>query len=141
MGARPKAPCSSIRRALVLVAIAALVLLAVLLPNTEIAWMRENWDWFNAPMLLIERVGGPISLIHFWLFLLLGVAMALAVPQLHAVAAGASILLFGTLTELLQVFVPGRQARISDVAVDLGAGLLGWLCTRWIVSARNRHDI
>jgi VanZ family protein len=41
-----------------------------------------------------------------------------------------ALLLLGVATELVQLLVPGRHARVSDVAVDLGAGLLGWLAIR-----------
>ena len=59
----------------------AVVLISILLPNTSIAWMREHWSWFNRPMLAIELVGGVVNLVHAVLFVLLGMATALAFPR------------------------------------------------------------
>ncbi|MDE2406736.1 MAG: VanZ family protein [Xanthomonadaceae bacterium] len=117
-------------RSVLLLVITVQVLVALLLPNTTIAWMREHWHWFNLPMSWVERIGGPLNLIHVALFLLLGAALALRFPHWPARRAGIALLAFGTLTELAQLFVPGRHARLSDVGVDLLAGLLGWLCIR-----------
>ena len=48
------------------------ILVAVLLPNHNLAWMREHWSWFNRPMLWIEDTGGPVNLVHLALFVLFG---------------------------------------------------------------------
>jgi VanZ family protein len=115
---------------LLLVLLVLLVLLSVLLPNTGIAWMRENWAWFNRPMLWIERVDSAVNIVHAVLFLLLGMATRIALPHWPLARVALALLLLGVATELVQLLVPGRHARVSDVAVDLGAGLLGWLAIR-----------
>jgi VanZ family protein len=115
---------------LLLVLLVLLVLLSVLLPNTGIAWMRENWAWFNRPMLWIERVDSAVNIVHAVLFLLLGMATRIALPHWPVGRVALALLLLGVATELVQLLVPGRHARISDVAVDLGAGMLGWVVIR-----------
>lgn len=108
----------------------AVVLISILLPNTGIAWMREHWSWFNRPMLAIERVGGAVSLVHAVLFVLLGTATRLAFPRWRLRQAAGAFLLFGIATELVQFVIPGRHPRLSDVAVDLVAAVLGWTALR-----------
>jgi VanZ family protein len=76
---------------------------------------------------------------HALAFVLLGFAFALAYPRQRMLAAGISVVLIGAL-ELLQLFVPGRHARLEDFVVDaltalVGfaiAAIVGWLTrTHW----------
>jgi VanZ family protein len=112
---------------LLLAVLLLVIMLSVLLPNTCIAWMRENWDWFNRPMLWIERMDSAVNIVHAVLFLLLGMATRIAMPHWPVRRVALALLALGVATELAQLLVPGRHARVSDVAVDLGAGLLGWV--------------
>jgi len=41
-----------------------------------------------------------------------------------------AVISLGVATELLQLFVPGRHFRISDIVVDASAGVLGWAVVR-----------
>lgn len=62
---------------------------------------------------------------HALAFVLLGFAFALAYPRQRLWAAGLSVILIGLL-ELLQLFVPGRHARLEDFLVDALAALAGF---------------
>jgi VanZ family protein len=108
----------------------AVVLASVLLPNTGIAWMRDHWAWFNRPMLLIERIDSAVNLVHAILFLLLGMAVRLGLPRWRLGRVVLAFAVLGIATELVQLLVPGRHARVSDVVVDVVAGLLGWAAMR-----------
>lgn len=109
------------------------VLTSVLLPNSDIAWMREQWPWFNQPMLAIERIGGAVNLVHVVLFVLLGMATRIALPRSRLKQVAGAFLLFAISTELAQFFIPGRHPRLSDVTVDVVAGVLGWAAMRGLV--------
>lgn len=111
----------------------AFVLLSVLLPNTSIAWMRDNWSWFNWPMLLIERAQSSVNLIHAILFIVLGMTSRLALPRWRLGRVALAFLLLGVATEMVQMLVPGRHPRLSDVLVDVVAGVLGWAAMRGLV--------
>jgi VanZ family protein len=62
---------------------------------------------------------------HALAFILLGLAFALAYPRQRIPAAGISVVLIGIL-ELLQLFVPGRHARLEDFIVDALTALVGF---------------
>jgi VanZ family protein len=62
---------------------------------------------------------------HGLAFVLVGLAFALAYPRQRLLAAGLSVALIGVL-ELLQLFVPGRHARLEDFLVDALAALAGF---------------
>src|SRR5215468_10169343 len=61
---------------------------------------------------------------HLLAFVLVGLAFALAYPRARVRAAGLAVILTGLL-ELLQLFVPGRHARLEDFVVDALAALTG----------------
>ena len=62
---------------------------------------------------------------HALAFVLLGLAFALAYPRHRMLAAGISVVMIGVL-ELLQLFVPGRHARLEDFIVDALTALVGF---------------
>jgi VanZ family protein len=62
---------------------------------------------------------------HALAFVLVGLAFALAYPRHRLLAAGLTVVMTGVL-ELLQLFVPGRHARLEDFLVDALATLAGF---------------
>jgi VanZ family protein len=62
---------------------------------------------------------------HAFAFVLLGLSFALAYPRQRMLAAGISVVMIGVL-ELLQLFVPGRHARLEDFIVDALTALAGF---------------
>jgi VanZ family protein len=62
---------------------------------------------------------------HLLAFVLVGLAFAAAYPRQRRFAAGMSVVAIGIL-ELLQLFVPGRHARLEDFVVDALAALAGF---------------
>ena len=75
---------------------------------------------------------------HALAFVLVGLAVGLAFPQRKWLVAAVSVVLIGLL-ELMQLWAPGRHARLEDFVVDAvtacvglaGAALIGWLTARW----------
>lgn len=96
-----------------------LITAAVLLPNTDLSWMRSNWLWFNLSMGWIERANLPFNLTHAILFTGLGASARLSFARLRLCPGAWLMALFAGATELVQIWVPGRHARWSDFAVDL----------------------
>jgi VanZ family protein len=79
---------------------------------------------------------------HASAFVLLGVAFALGYPRHRSLAAGLTVLFCGAL-ELLQLFVPGRHARLEDFLVDALATLGGFAIVSIIdfaMSSRRRSN-
>src|SRR5437764_9910863 len=63
----------------------------------------------------------PHALEHFAVFLLVGAAFALGYPRRQLAIAAAAVPVTAVL-ELLQLFAPGRHARLSDFVINaLGA--------------------
>ncbi len=72
---------------------------------------------------------------HAVAFILLGLAFALAYPKQRTLAAGIAVIMIGVL-ELLQLFTPGRHARLEDFVVDALAALTGFAIIGWLTRAR-----
>ena len=79
---------------------------------------------------------------HALAFVLVGLAVGLAFPRRKLLVAAVSVALIGLL-EIMQLWAPGRHARLEDFVVDavtasvglVGAAVLGWLAARWRGSA------
>lgn len=112
------------------------VFVAVLLPAEWINGLRHRWWWFTYPLDRIESVRSAVNLIHAILFLLLGWAAHLALPRWRLGGVAMAFLFLGGATELAQLVVPGRHSRLSDVLVDVVAGVLGWAAMRCLARLR-----
>lgn len=103
------------------------VLVSVLLPSADIGWMRHRWRWFTYPLDWIESRHSAVNLVHAILFLLLGGAMRIALRMWSLRRAALALALLGVATELMQLAIPGRHARFTDVVVDVAAGVAGFM--------------
>ena len=88
-----------------------------------------------APAPLRPGTGVSHNLEHFGSFLIAGIIWRLAYADRLVLWLG-TMPVFAGGVELLQIFVPGRHARLSDFAVDALARL--WPKFEW-VSDRSRH--
>jgi VanZ family protein len=68
--------------------------------------------------------GAPSPVEHFAMFFLVGSAFALGYSRSDYPLCGAAIVFAGSL-ELLQRFVPGRHARLSDFVIDALSAVIG----------------
>jgi VanZ family protein len=75
---------------------------------------------------------------HALAFVLTGVAFGLAYPRHRLLAATAAVIVIGAI-EILQLWAPGRHARLEDFVVDALAACVGlaivagfdWTIARW----------
>jgi VanZ family protein len=75
---------------------------------------------------------------HALAFVLVGLAVGLAFPQRRLLVAAISVVLIGLL-EIMQLWAPGRHARLEDFLVDAAtaciglavAAAIGWTAARW----------
>jgi VanZ family protein len=77
---------------------------------------------------------------HALAFVLIGLAFGLAYPRNRLFTAGVAVVLIGVL-ELLQLWMPGRHARLEDFAVDAMAACAGFAITTLdLVTAWSRRS-
>jgi hypothetical protein len=75
---------------------------------------------------------------HTLAFVMIGIAFALAYPQHRRLAVGVSIVMIGVL-EVLQLWAPGRHARVEDFVVDALAACAGFAITAIVGWALRAH--
>ena len=121
-------------------AILAMVMTALLLPRAAVDWIAKRWSWIGLVLQWVDHAHLAINLLHVVLFVPLGVSMACALRRQGLSGAIGLLLGLGALTEALQSVIPGRHAKLSDVAVDLLAGLVGWCLVRSMSALRLRWD-
>ena len=63
---------------------------------------------------------------HAFAFLLIGLAFGSAYPQTRTIVAAIAVAMTGVL-ELLQLWAPGRHARLEDFLVDALAACVGFI--------------
>jgi VanZ family protein len=105
--------------------------------------------WLLAAAVTFATLGPPSSRPHAAIthdgehalaFVLVGLAFAIAYPRQRLLVAGLSVVLIGIL-ELLQLFVPGRHARLEDFLVDALTALIGFAIVAvgdWLLRSRWR---
>jgi VanZ family protein len=77
---------------------------------------------------------------HALAFLLVGLAFGLAYPRRRLLTAGIAVVLIGVL-EMLQLWMPGRHARLEDFIVDALAACAGIalaVLLDWLMSLMRR---
>jgi VanZ family protein len=62
---------------------------------------------------------------HFVVFLLIGIVAGLNFKKVGLVFSIASIAVFASLTEAMQLLVSGRTTSLNDFFIDVVAGVLG----------------
>lgn len=84
-------------------------------------WLPARFDWrsLQAEGIEVSDYG------HFLMFLLLGVALSVARPDLSAKHLLLGLLMLCLATEVVQLLVPGRDAGWWDVALNTAGSLIG----------------
>ena len=88
------------------------------------------------PASLRPETGLPHGLEHFAIFWATGLAFALGYSLTLQLAT--LLVIFSGAIEILQFFIPGRHARLSDFIVDALASIIGVIMVLLIVQVRGR---
>ncbi len=86
---------------------------------------------------LRPETGTPHNLEHFLAYLATGFAFGLGYDRNHSLLA-LLLVLFSFWVEVLQLFVPGRHARLGDFVVDALAACVGLLMASLVNPTRAR---
>lgn len=130
------------RNAWIMTVCAGAILVGTLMPIDVKKTVYDTvlWMW--------QMLGGETGYYSDWIigiaghscfFLLFGILTARLFPGRSLIQPVAYVVMLGMGTELIQMFIRGRQGGIRDFSVDLAAGLLGIFIAR-LLSRRYRRS-
>ena len=110
--------------------LALMITLAALLTPANAVLAFKMWVASWLPWSALVDNADPLAqtdkIVHFGLFLLLGLLAARSWPHPHGcMLAWLGLCLLGGFTEWLQQFVPGRDASVFDLVADVVGASLG----------------
>ncbi len=91
------------------------------------------------PPTLRPETSLPHGLEHFGIFGATGLAFALAYTLTPVLAI--ALVVFSGAVEMLQLFIPGRHARLSDFIIDALASIVGLVTVLLITQMRRRTGL
>ena len=118
---------------MLLLATLPVVAVAILFSNTQMAALRRAWPWLSQTISRVERLWPAVDMVHVVLFGGLGLLLVLAFPAVRLRALFLGLAALAVLTELVQVWIPGRTASVGEVLLDLVAGLAG-MGVAWLLA-------
>ena len=89
------------------------------------------------PRALRPETSAPHGLEHFIIFAAAGFAFGLGYERRHDLLA-ILLVIFSSSIEIVQLFVPGRHARLSDFIIDSVAACIGLVMSSFLRLARAR---
>lgn len=109
---------------LLLVLSVIVLIVAVLLPNYTLAWLRSEYWFFGQPLNWLETSSPHVDLTHVILFAWIGLLLSCLWPLAPWWRIALPLLGIAVGTELLQFLVPGRSPLVNDLYDDLlGVGI------------------
>ena len=119
-----------------LVLLGLTTLAAVLMPGAGLRWLRTHSDWFDRYVLWNDAQPGLLDVGHLVLFGFLGFVAARALRTWRFRCKFTMLVMLGIVSELAQLWIPGRHARLSDFLADAIAASCGlWLARRQNVAS------
>ena len=88
------------------------------------------------PATLRPETSLPHSLEHFAIFWATGLAFALGYSVTPLLAM--LLITFSGAVEIMQLFIPGRHARLSDFIIDALASVIGLITVSLVAQMRSR---
>jgi hypothetical protein len=115
----------SVPRVVLLVAVACVFTLMVV-PYAAIEFLREEFAWADGLADLVDGIVPGGDLDHVIAFGTLGGAAWFAFPRAKAWRVGLALLALGAVSEIVQVWAPGRHPAAWHAILDAAGGLFGF---------------
>ncbi|MEJ8839407.1 VanZ family protein [Ramlibacter sp. AN1133] len=106
----------------------------MLLPYSVLEALLREFTWLKRLMNFLDTVAPAFELDHMLAFGVLAFLTHLAWRGVRAWHVALAVLALGALMELVQILIPGREAAVLHVLMDVAGGVAGfgiaWLFTR-----------
>lgn len=104
-----------------------LVAIAVLLPSIQLAALRSRYPGFGNAISHVEALWPAVDMVHVIMFASVGLLIGPAFPAWPFRRLLLTISVLACMSEFVQIWVPGRTAKISEVLLDIASGALAIL--------------
>ncbi|GAB3668847.1 VanZ family protein [Ramlibacter alkalitolerans] len=135
----PVAPPTPIAPRIVLVVVLACVLALMVVPYGAIEFLRGQFAWANRVADVFDEIMPGGDLDHVAAFAVLGVAVWFAFPAARAWRVVLAFVAMGALSELVQLWMPGRRPELWHAVLDVAGGLAGYGLA-WLVGFASRPE-
>ena len=113
-------------RTLLFLLTASFTLMVLLMPQAGLGVLRTELPWLGSAVGWLQAVSPRFDLDHLVAFAMVASSARFAMPRLSPWQVMLALGVFAGLTELAQLWVPGRTASIADAALDLAGALGGY---------------
>lgn len=118
----------------------SLVAVAIFMPGNGFTWLRSASAWFEQYVLWNDATKPVLDPGHVVLFTVLGYVAGRAFARYRSVVVLAWLAVFGGASEIAQIWVPGRHARVSDFVADVLAAAAALCVARMCSPARKNQS-
>ncbi|WP_408015459.1 VanZ family protein [Ramlibacter monticola] len=105
----------------------------MVVPSSTIEYVTGEFEGVQQVLDFLDTVGPGMQLDHLVAFAVLGFVTHFAWPVGRSWQVATAILAVGTLPEIVQIWIPGREAAVSHAVLNIVGGVIGfsvaWLCT------------
>ena len=130
----------------VLLRVVFLVLLAgvvaiMITPNQALQSLIGKYDFTKAVARFFQSAAPGVQIHHLVCFAAVGFGAHLGWPKWRSWQVALGLYVVAGITELVQLWVPGRVSSIYHVALDVGGGLTGFLMAWLVIYAWGNESI
>jgi len=136
-------PSISLHRIIFLLTL-AFVMLVMLAPSSALEFLRVEYSWVDRFADFLDLIAPGVDFDHLSAFVALGFAVRFGWPTGRARHVAVGLLALASLTEFIQIWIPGRVASpfhtVMDVVGGMGGFGVAWLLTyAWGHEALRDH--
>ncbi|HET8747378.1 MAG TPA: VanZ family protein, partial [Ramlibacter sp.] len=126
-----------VRRKLLLRALLLLLLAAVVgvmvLPYSVVSGMMKRFGWIGDVLDFLDTIAPGLEMSHLLAFAALGFLARFAWPKRRPAYILGGVLAVAVFVEIVQVWVPGRQAAVSHALLETLGGVVGFAIA-WVLT-------
>src|SRR5689334_4910383 len=111
---------------ILLMLVLALVVISMIVPYSALDFLRLRYVWLDQVADFLFAVMPGIDFDHLIAFGLVGFMAPFGWPRGRAWQVGLGLFAIATLTEFVQIWIPGREAAVSHALLDVIGGMAGF---------------
>jgi len=116
-----------------LMLVLAFVVISMIVPSSALDFLRIQYDWVDTVEDFIFTVTPGVDFDHLAAFGVLGFIARFGWPRGRAWQIAVGCIAVAALVEIVQIWIPGREAALSHAALDVIGGLAGFGLA-WVVT-------